>query len=227
MEVGDSYPSFVALGSFWPRDQPLTSWEKPFNPFVSTPPRSFSNRISPPTECVSLDCPVRERHHKYEYWHRGKQPHRKEWEVFHGSNPPGDVWASYNRLQCYRRCGIKADIERFREFRRHHGCKSDDLQWRIQEKVWEIGILAEGEGNPGRKEKTMTGHQIVIRAADYLQPGDKSPYHEHRMRVLKHRQRQKDKMEKTLREPPRPPKEFPKGKLWRGLRSIIKFLESI
>lgn len=221
MEVGHYYPPF------WPRGQPLTSWEKPFSPFVSTPPRSFSNRISPPTECVSLDCPVRERHHTYEYWHSGKQPHRKDWDVFHGSNPPGNVWSSYNRLQCYRGCGTFADIERVREFRRHHGCKSDDLQWRSQEKVWEMGILAEGEGTPERKGKSMTEHQRVIRVADYLQPGDKSLYHEHRMRVLKYRQRQKDKMAKSLREPPSPPKEFPKGKLGRGLRSIVTFLDSI
>lgn len=227
MEVGHCYPPFVALSPFWPSGQPLTSWEKPFTPFISTPPRCFSNRTSPPTECVSLDCPVRERHHRYEYWHRGKQPHREDWEAFHGSNPPGNVWVSYNRLQCRRGCGTMADIERVREFRRHHGCKKDDLQWRSQEKAWEMGILAEGEGNPERKEKIMTGHRRVIRAADYLQPGDKSPYHEHRMRVLKYRQRQKDRMEKFLREPPSPPKESPKGKLGRGFRSIVDFLESI
>ena len=93
--------------------------------------------------------------------------------------------------------------------------------------MWEMGILAEGEGTPERKEKTMTEHQRVIRVADYLQPGNKSPYHEHRMRVLRYRQRQKDKREKSLRGPPSPPEEFPKGKLGRGLRSIVNFLESI
>lgn len=207
MELGHFYPPF---GS---KDQPR---------FVSTPPRSFSNRISPPpTECLSLDCPVKERHHKYEYWHNGKQPHREDWDVFHGSNPPGNVWRSYNRLQCQKRrgscCGTMADIERVRQFRRYHGCcksKSDDdldlqLSWRSQEKLWEMAILAEGEGIPERtgkeKENPMTTEhhkKRVIQTVDYLQPGDKSPYHEHRMRVLKYRQRQKDKRwekEKSLR----------------------------
>lgn len=226
-EVGHCYPPFVSLGPFWPSGQTFTTWEKPFNPFISTPPRCFSNRTSAPTECFSLDCPVRERHHRYEYWHRGKQPHKEDWEVFHGSNPPGNVWVSYNRLQCHRGCGSMADIERVREFRRHHGCKTDDLQWRSQEKAWEMGILAEGDGNPERKKKPMTGHQRVIRADDYVQPGDKSPYHEYRMRRLEHRKRQKDRIEKLLRKPPSSPKEPPKGKWGRGFRSVVNFLESI
>lgn len=227
MEVGYRYPPFVSLVPFWPRGQKFTTWDKPFNPFVSTPPRCFSNRTSPPTECVSLDCPVEGRHHRYEYWHRGKQPHREDWEAFHGSNPPSNVWVSYNRLQCHRGCGSMADIELVREFRRHHGCKTDDLLWRSQEKAWEMGILAEGDGDPERMEKFMTGHQRVIRAGDYLQPGDKSPYHEHRMRRLKYRKRQKDRMQKLLRRPPREPKEPPKGKWERGFRSVVNFLESI
>lgn len=228
MQVGYCYPPFFALGSLWPSVKPPhTSWGKPFTPFISTPPRCFSNRTSPPTECVCLDCPVRERHHGYEYWHRGKQPRREDWEAFHGSNPPPNVWVSYNRLRCHRGCGTMADIELVREFRRHHGCKTDDLQWRSQEKAWEMGILPEGEGNPERKENIMMKHQRVVRAAEYLQPGDKSPYYEHRMRVLKYRQRQKDRMEKFLREPPSSPKEFPKGKVGQGLRSIVNFLESI
>lgn len=114
-----------------------------------------------------------------------------------------------------------ADIKHVREFRRHHGCKTDDLQWRSQEKAWEMVILAEGDG------EFMTGHQRVVCAGDYLQPGDKSPYHEYRMRRLKYRQRQKDRMEMLLREPPTSPKEPPKGKWGRGLRSIVNFLESI
>lgn len=226
MEVGYHYPPFV-LGPFWPSRQPLTSWAKPFSPFISTPPRCFSNRTSPPTECVSSDCPVRRRHHKYEYWHGGKQPHREDWEVFHGSNPPGAVWLSYNRLQCRRGCGDMADIERVREFRRHHGCKTDDLLWRSQEKVWEVGILVEGERNPERKGKTTTGHRRATPAEDYPYSQNKSPYYQHRMQVLKNRQRQKDRRDKILREPPSSPKEFPEGKLGRGLRSIVNFLESI
>ena len=174
MEVGLCYLPFVSLSPFWLSGQTFTSWGKPFKPFISKPPRSFSNQTSPAAECVSLDCPVRERHHRYEYWHRGKQPHREDWEVFHGSNSPGNIWVSYNRLQCHRGCGTLADIERVSEFRRHHGCKKDDLQWKSQEKAGEMGILAGGEGNPPRKEKIITGHQRVARIGDYLQPGDKS-----------------------------------------------------
>lgn len=231
MEVGHCYPPFVSLVPFWPSGQTFTVWEKPFNPFISTPPRRFSNRTSPPTECDSLDCPVKARHHRYEYWHRGKQPHKEDWEAFHGSNPPSNVWVSYNRLQCHRGCGSMADIKRVGEFRRHHGCKTDDLQWRSQEKAWEMGIIAEGDASPPeRKEKSKpTGqHQRVIRAVDYLQPGDKSPYHEYRMRRLEHRKRQQDRMYNlVLRKPPNSPKEPPKGKWGRRFRSVVNFLESI
>lgn len=126
MDVGYHYPSPRIRRGEPEREPTKPEPDQQQQPYITTPPEWWLviTRAGSPKRCRASECPIKQPHATHEYWDQGLQPHRQDWEIFNGSNPPEHVWNAYHRLQGGKATTME-DLDSVHQFRRINGYRKN------------------------------------------------------------------------------------------------------